>query len=119
MSCTLVSVHTLQGDGFIDPKAGNEYIVAHVKIVNKSDSEQPYTEFDFHAKSGSGNITDVEIPPSTYTANDALSSGQIAAGGTVEGDVVLQVPMSDHQAAVTWQPSIFGENGANSWLLGL
>src|SRR5579872_474471 len=54
VSCTLVSVKVISGDDFDQPKAGNEFIVVHVKIVNNSSSEFDYNEFDFHVKSGSG-----------------------------------------------------------------
>ncbi|MGZ3678609.1 MAG: DUF4352 domain-containing protein [Ktedonobacterales bacterium] len=96
------------------------FIVVHVKIVNKSTSEFDYNPLDFHVKSGAGNITDVEFaPPSTYTANNQLDSGKLSAGGGVEGDMVFQVPQGDHKAALTWQPSIFGNAGDNAWNLGL
>src|SRR6266487_1801837 len=34
VGCMLVSVKTLSGDGYIDPKPGNEFIVVHIKIHN-------------------------------------------------------------------------------------
>ncbi|MDQ2716786.1 MAG: DUF4352 domain-containing protein [Chloroflexota bacterium] len=119
VATTLVSVKTLAADDFIKPKPGNEFIVVHVKIANNSTAEQDYNPFDFHARSGSGNITDEEIPPSSYTSNNTLSSGKLSPGGTVEGDIVFQVPKNDHQAQLTWQPSFFGNAGDNGWNLGL
>ena len=47
-------------------------------------------------RSSSGNITDEEVPPSTYTANNQLNSGKLSAGGSVEGDIIFQVPKADH-----------------------
>ncbi|HEV2235485.1 MAG TPA: DUF4352 domain-containing protein [Ktedonobacterales bacterium] len=119
VSTTLVSVNVIQGDEFIQPKAGNEFIVVHVKIVNHSGSEQDYNEFDFHVRTSSGNITNVEVPPSTYTANSELNSGKLTNDGSVEGDIILQAPVGDHGAKLTWQPSFFGNAGDNTWLLGL
>ena len=120
VACTLTSVKVLQNDGIDTPKAGNEFIVVHVKIVNHGSSEQSYNPLDFHAKSGSGNISDVEFSsPQTYTANNILNSGTLAANGTIEGDLILQVPVGDHKAQFTWQPSFFGNAGDNAWLLGL
>lgn len=119
VSVTLVSVKKLVADEFTKPKSGNQFIVVHVKMVNKSGSEQSYNEFDFHAKSGSGNITDVEVPPSTYKGNDLIDSGTLANGGTVEGDLVFQVGKTDHKAQLTWQPSFFDNAGDNAWNLGL
>jgi|SRR5947209_7034845 len=120
VACTLVSAKPLAGDQFTKPKPGNEFIVVHVKLNNTSSDEKDYNPFDFHVKSGSGNITTEEvIPPSTYTGNNELNSGKLAAGGTVEGDLIFQVPKGDHKAQLTWQPSFFGNAGDNAWNLGL
>jgi hypothetical protein len=120
VSCTLVSVTPIDGDDLAQPKAGNEFIVVTVKIVNKSSNETDYNPFDFHVKSGSGNITDEEIiTPSTYTANNELHAGTLASGGSVTGDIIFQAPKGDHAAELTWQPSFFGSKSDNVWLLGL
>lgn len=120
VSCTLMSVKVIQGDEFDQPKAGNEFIVVHVKIVNNSSSEFAYNVYDFHVKTGSGNVTDPEaVPPSTYTANNTLDSGNLTSGGKVEGDIVIQAPKSDHKAELTWAPSIFSSDTDNVWSLGL
>lgn len=119
VSVTLVSVKKLAADEFTKPKAGNQFIVVHIKIVNKSGSEQTYNDFDFHAKSGSGNITDSEFPPSTYKSNNILDTGTLSNGGSVEGDICFQVGKTDHMAQLTWQPSFFDNAGDNVWNLGL
>jgi Domain of unknown function (DUF4352) len=119
VAVTLTSVKKLAGDQFTQPKPGNEFIVVHVKIVNNSTNEVDYNPFDFHARSGAGNITDEEVAPSTYTANNELSSGKLSAGGTVEGDIIFQVPKNDHKAQLTWQPNFLGNAGDNAWNLGL
>jgi hypothetical protein len=120
VGCTLVSVKTIAGDDVTQPKPGNEFIVVHVKIHNGNSQQTDYNPFDFHVKSGAGNITDEEvIPPSSYTANNELNSGQLDAGGTVEGDIIFQVPIGDHKAELTWQPDLFGNSTQNAWNLGL
>lgn len=120
VSCTLVSVKSINGDEFTQPKSGDIFVLVHVKIVNKSGNEFDYSGIDFHGKSGAGNITDAEaVPPSTYTANKYLDDGKLANGGTVEGDLVIEVPKGDHQAELTWSPSIFDNSTDNAWLLGL
>jgi|GEM_PF-2149265 hypothetical protein len=119
VACTLVSVQKISGDGVINPKPGNTFIVVHVKIVNHSSSNFDYNEADFNVESGSGNVTGSEIPPSTYTANNELNSGTLTPGGSVEGDIVFQVGISDHKARLTWQPNVFGDVTQNAWLLGI
>ena len=110
---------TLAGDDITQPKPGNEFIVVHVKIHNSNSQQTNYNPFDFHAKSGAGNVTDEEvIPPSSYTANNELNSGQLDPGGTVEGDIIFQVPVGDHKAELTWQPNFFGNTTQNAWNLG-
>ncbi len=120
VAVTLTSVKKLAADQFTQPKAGNEFIVVHVKIVNNSTGEVDYNPFDFHVRSGAGNITDEEFgAPSTYTANNMLSSGKLSAGGNVEGDLIFQVKKGDHKTQLTWQPSFLGNAGDNAWNLGL
>jgi hypothetical protein len=118
VQATLVSVKTYPGTAVDIPKAGNEYIVVHVRLHNTTDNEVDYNVFDFHTKSGTGNITD-ETFVSFVNSSDQLNSGKLAAGGSVEGDIVFEVKKGDHQAELTWQPSFFGNAGDNGWILGL
>ncbi|SRR5258708_69472 len=118
VQATLTSVKTHAGTDFDKTKAGNEYVIVHVKIHNTSSTEHSYNAFEFHVKSGAGNITSEEIV-SFANNSDALNSGTLAAGGTVEGDLVFQVKQHDSKAELTWQPSFFGQQGENGWLLGL
>jgi hypothetical protein len=119
VATTLISVKKLAADQYTQPKPGNIFIVVHVKITNNSTGEVDYNEFDFHVRSGSGNITDSDVSPSTYTANNLLNSGKLSAGGSVEGDIVFQVKKGDHASELTWQPNFLGNAGDNAWSLGL
>jgi len=118
MSCTLISVHKLSADAYSSPKPGNQYIFVHVKLANNGPNGQDYNPFNFHVKSGSGNITDEDFTTS-YTGNNQLNSGKLAAGGRVEGDIVFQVTIGDHKAELTWQPNYFGSSSDYAWNLGL
>jgi hypothetical protein len=118
--CSLVSVQTLAGDEKAQPKPGNEFIVVHVKIHNGSFQQTDYHPFDFHIKSGAGNVIDEEFAvPSSYRANNELKSGKLNPGGTVEGDIVFQVPIGDHEAELIWYTDRFGNATHNAWNLGL
>jgi hypothetical protein len=120
VACTFVSVMPLQAHEFNTPQAGNEYIVVRVKLVNNSGAEFDYNPLDFHVKSGSGNIKDTDFSnPQSYTANNILNYGTLAVGGSVEGDIIFQVPIGDHKAELTWQPNILGNEGDYLWSLGL
>lgn len=118
IAATLISVKKLPNDQYSPASPGNMYIVVHVKLVNNSSGEVNYNVFDFHVRSGSGNITD-ETFTSSYTGNNQINSGKLSPGGSVEGDIVFQTGKSDHKAQLTWQPSFFGNAGDNGWLLGL
>lgn len=118
VQATLVSVKTSPGGQYDTPKSGNEYVIVHIKLNNTSNKEQSYNEFDFHVKSGSGNITQQDYL-STENNSDLLNYGTLSAGGSAEGDLVFQVKIGDHKAELTWQPSYFGNAGDNGWNLGL
>jgi hypothetical protein len=118
VQATLVSVKTNPGGEFDTPKTGDVYVIVHVKLHNTSDQEQDYNEFDFHLKSGTGNITDSTFVSFENSSNE-LNSGKLAAGGSVEGDIVFEVKQGDHKAELTWQPSFLGNEGDNGWILGL
>jgi hypothetical protein len=119
VSCTLLLVRSISGDETVQPKAQNHFTVVHIRLTNSTSSEIHYNPFDFHVESGGGNITDhVIILPSTYTANNELHDGALAAGGTVTADLIFQVATGDHQAKSTWQSSFFGNDTDNVWLLG-
>jgi hypothetical protein len=120
VSGTATSAQKLQADSFNIPKQGNEFIVVHVKLVNNGQSDQNYNTFDFHAKSGAGNVTDVEFgTPSSYTKNSILDSGKLAPGGKVEGDMIFQIPIGDSKAELTWTPSFFNTSSQYAWKLSV
>jgi hypothetical protein len=119
MTCTLVSVNTLASGELEQPKAGHEFIYVHVKLTNNGSSDADYNTFEFHIMDGNGNITDMGLPPESYTANNELLGGKLAPGGSVEGDIIFQAPIGDHNARLTWAPTYFGSSTRYMWNLGL
>src|SRR5450755_2090289 len=118
VSCTATSAKVLQPGQYDQPKQGQEYIVVHVKMVNNGQSDQTYNPFDFHAKSGAGNVTENTFTTS-YTANNALDSGTMAPGGKVEGDLVFEIPVGYSKAELTWTPSFFNTSTQYAWKLNI
>jgi hypothetical protein len=57
--------------------------------------------------------------PGSYRANKELKSGHLDPGGTVEGDIIFQVPIGDHEAVLIWYTGRFGNATHNAWNLGL
>jgi hypothetical protein len=119
MTCTLVSVNPLASGELEQPKAGHEFIYVHVKLTNNGSSDADYNTFEFHIMDGNGNITDMGLPPESYTANNELLGGKLAPGGSVEGDIIFQAPIGDHNARLTWAPTYFGSSTRYMWNLGL
>ncbi len=118
-SCTLVSVKTLMADQFNKPKSGYQYIVVHITMKNASSIQVSYNPFDFHIKSATGNVTDSGLSsPGSYTANNTLDAGNLDPNGSVNGDIIMQAPLNDTKAELTWAPSIFSNNTQYGWILG-
>jgi len=122
VACTLVSVKFIPDDGINVPKAGDIFVVIHLKLINSNNNDFDYLTQDFKGKSGSGNVTNpLPIAPNTYTANNYIGYGTLSPGGTLLGDVVIEVPRGDHKAELVWQPvSVINSNTTdNVWNLGL
>lgn len=120
VSCTLVSAKTVQGDEFVKPDSGNVFVLVTVKIVNNSSSEYDYNPFDFNAEWSTGNIIAEEfVTPDSVSSSHQLNVGTLAAGGSVQGQLLFQVPKGDHQAKLTWQATFLSDKTSNAWLLGL
>ncbi len=120
VSCTLVSAKVVQGDAYNKPNAGNVFVLVTVKIVNHSSSEFDYNPYDFNALWSTGNITHPELSyPDGVSESNQLQDGTLAVGGSVQGQILFQVPKDDHQAKLTWQPSFFSDKTSDAWLLGI
>jgi len=71
---------------------------------------------------GVGSLTDPEVAPSRYKDSkelDSAESAELAKGGSVEGDVIFQVPVADRAAQLTWQTGFFDNKSDYVWGLGL
>jgi hypothetical protein len=96
------------------------FVLVTVKIVNSSSSEYDYNPFAFNAWWSTGNIVPESIlGPSSVPMSQELGAGTLAAGGSVQGKILFQVPASDHQAKLTWQPTFLSDKTSNAWLLGI
>lgn len=115
---TLVSVHQIQpGQYDTPPSAGQGYYVLHVKITNSGSSPADFNAFDFKVLTGQGSTVDQSYI-SSEPSDKQLQSGQIATGGSVEGDLVYELSMTDHGAKLVWQPG-FDNSLDNVWSLGI
>lgn len=121
LTATLLSVRPLTGDGKINPDAGNKFMVVNIQLQNDQKTSQVYNSFDFHVFNGDNQERDVDsIAPSSYTANQQLSEDDLAPNDTITGDLIIQVPVNDHNVKLGWNPgSAASSDSTYEWDLGL
>jgi hypothetical protein len=122
MAATLVSVKTIAGDQTHQLKQGDIFILAHVTLANLSTTPQDYSSSSFMVTTSSGHPWDYHAPlyeaPASYTADNLLPFGRLGAKESVVGDLVVEAPLSDHQAKLVWDPNS-SKVGVSGWILGL
>lgn len=91
---SITKVEKTQGNNeYLKPKDGYEYVKVTIKIENKSDKKISYNSLDWQMVNADG----VEDAWGTFTADDdiVLSSGELDAGGKVEGVLVWEEKIGD------------------------
>ncbi len=91
---TVTQVERSQGEQYNKPASGKEYVIVHVKIENKGDSNLSYNPFYFKMQNSQGQQENYTI---TVGINDdtQLNSGELIPGGSVEGTMVFEEPIGD------------------------
>lgn len=100
---TVTNVEKSQGSEFDSPKEGNEYVIVHVKIENSGDENLAYNPFDFTLKNSNGQITDTAF--ALVSQETDITSGELAAGGTVEGTIPFEAPVGDTALQLIYTPN--------------
>lgn len=102
---SIVKVEKTQGTNeFIKPKDGYEYVKITLKIENKSDKKISYNALDWQMVNADGQ----EDAWGTYTADDdiTLNSGELDAGGKIEGVLVWEQKINDNNLRLRYYSSI-------------
>lgn len=107
---TVTKVEKNSGDDFDTPKSGHEYVVVTVKIENKSEGKIPYNPFDWQMENSKGQ--EEEVAFTTVDSDTALDSGDLAAGGTVEGTLVFEEPIGDTGLKLNYYSNILYDEEA-------
>lgn len=92
----------------ISLKEGMEYVIVTIHIKNNSSDTISYNPFYFKMQNSKGQITDT-----AFTAVDnesALASGELAAGGEIEGTISFEEPKDDTGLILIYQANILNEN---------
>ncbi|MBS5951182.1 MAG: DUF4352 domain-containing protein [Clostridium sp.] len=99
------SVEKSNGSEWDKPKDGNEFVIVSVTIKNGGSSEISYNPFDFKMQNSQGQITDQAF--TTINNDTSLSSGKLAAGGSVSGSIAFEQPTGDSALVLKYKSNIF------------
>lgn len=105
---SILKVDKTQGNNdYIKPKDGYEYVKVTLRIENKSNKKISYNALDWRMVNSDG----VEDSWGTYTADEdtKLSSGNLDAGGKVEGVLIWEQSIGDNNLKLRYYDSIFKE----------
>lgn len=97
---TVNSAKTSAGDDFSKPKAGYTFLIVDVTLVNNDSQTQPASSFLFFSiKDSTGQQYE-----ETFLSGNTPPDGNVAAGDKLRGQLVYEVPQSQHQFTLTFQP---------------
>ncbi len=93
---------------WIKPKKGYEYVKVTLKIENKSDEKISYNALDWQMVNADG----VEDAWGTYTADEdtILSSGELDAGGKIEGVLIWEEKIGDNNLRLRYYDDLLMDN---------
>ncbi len=103
---------------YFHAKDGYDYVKVTIKIENNTDEKISYNALDFQMVNGDG----VEASFYSITAEDdvMLSSGQLDAGGIIEGVIVWEQKENDTNLKVRYYENVlFNNNYTFQWTLDL
>jgi hypothetical protein len=121
----------IPGDPIGQPQPGCEFIVAHLKLSNVSTAPVDHIGLlELYVTGANGYNREPEIAecaqPSTYYAgNDVYAdnyrdAGRLKPGVITERDLLVQAPIGDHTAELSWDPSsVWATQVTYGWNLGL
>lgn len=104
---TVTNVKKTSGTQYDKAKSGYEYVIVSVKIENKSNDKISYNPLDWKMENSNGQEVD-----GTFTTVDndtALHSGDLNAGGVVEGSLAFEQPKGDSGLKLNYYDNPFDE----------
>ena len=105
---TVTGFEKSNGNDYDKPKDGMEYIIVSLEIKNNGTDKITYNPFDFKMQNSKGQITSMGF--TTVDTKTALSSGELASGGEVEGTVTFEQLKDDPGLVLIYQANILNEN---------
>lgn len=106
---TVTNVEYSNGTEFDKPAEGKNYVIVTLKIENKSDSKISYNAYDWKMLNSQGQEDDETF--SIVDSDNALNSGDLAAGGTKTGTLVYEELKDETSLKLLYYSnSLFDEN---------
>lgn len=103
---TVTKVEKSSGSDFDKPKEGKEYVIVTVSVENTSDDTISYNPFYFKMQNSQGQI---ESQAFTIVDSDtSLKSGDLAAGGKIEGTIAFEQPVDDADLTLIYTSATIG-----------
>ena len=90
---TITNVEKSQGSEYDKPATGKEFVIVHVKIENKGNDKLSYNPYYFKMQNSQGQQENTTF--TTVDQDTALKSGELIAGGKVEGTLVFEETKGD------------------------
>ena len=111
---TVNSVKVSHGDEFISPKGGDIFIVVDVTVKNTSSSNQSVSSLGmFNLKDSTG-----QQYTETITTSTKPPDGTVTPGSLLRGQLVYEVPTSQHLFTFAFQAD-FGGTDLTEWNLSI
>jgi Domain of unknown function (DUF4352) len=111
---TLRRVDHSQGAGGVVPNIGDEFLVAHLRIVNRSESNYRVSLGDFVVLDSNGQL---DPPLQQDFTRRKLREVQLIPGGHTEGTLIFEAPKGDLGAELLYAPDILSPSKRKVWLL--
>lgn len=103
---TVTKVEKSNGTDYDKPKSGMEYVIVTVKYKNVGSKDTvSYNPYDFKIKNSKGQITSQSF--TVVNTDTALSSGDLAPGGEIEGTIAFEQPTGDSALVLQYTGNIF------------
>ncbi|MDE6957507.1 MAG: DUF4352 domain-containing protein [Lachnospiraceae bacterium] len=107
----VTNVKKTSGSDFDTAKEGYEYVIVSVKIENKSEEKISYNPFDWQMENSNGQEESTTF--TTIDSDTALSSGDLNAGGVVEGTLAFEQPQGDAGLKLNYYANAIFDNEAS------
>lgn len=102
---TVTKVERLQGNQWDKPKSGKEFVIVHLTIENKGNSNLSYNPFYFKIQNSQGQQENMTF--TTVDQDTSLQSGELIPGGKVTGTIAFEQPKGDTGLILIYNDSIW------------